>query len=354
MTNDCKTCPVSTGTHKPAEAVHQIAEPAAQAPDEAQIKALMRKHRIWIEHSTLLEGDEPERELRAVQAEEHQFNAFVQDLIAATQLAEAPQAVRAEVATGPCGQCKDTRQPCSCMIDTMLKERGLVAVDAAHYDKISARAKSAPAHPAEGVPAPEALEAVTKAILFEDCGSTEGWEENTNLGLAAIRALTQPQQAMAALKAAMADPEYAWSWHCAIWAGAHDEGLETGAANRAAARVMHMAFDCDTTKHANFSPEHLATHPTQQGLDAQDAARNAGINHGVCLALQIMTAAGDAGSPQWNELVDVAGRAELEHYAKVIEPEEWELAGFAQVERFKAEIASIGANSAQAKQGGAA
>ncbi|MDH0371786.1 hypothetical protein N7340_08375 [Comamonas aquatica] len=30
MTNDCKTCPVSTGTHKPAEAVHQIAEPDAQ------------------------------------------------------------------------------------------------------------------------------------------------------------------------------------------------------------------------------------------------------------------------------------------------------------------------------------
>lgn len=31
MTNDCKTCPVSTGTHKPAEAVHQIDEPQAEA-----------------------------------------------------------------------------------------------------------------------------------------------------------------------------------------------------------------------------------------------------------------------------------------------------------------------------------
>ena len=30
MTNDCKTCPVSTGTHKPTEAMHQIAEPDAQ------------------------------------------------------------------------------------------------------------------------------------------------------------------------------------------------------------------------------------------------------------------------------------------------------------------------------------
>ncbi|WP_314324409.1 hypothetical protein [Comamonas aquatica] len=31
MTNDCKTCPVSTGTHKPAEALHQIDEPLAEA-----------------------------------------------------------------------------------------------------------------------------------------------------------------------------------------------------------------------------------------------------------------------------------------------------------------------------------
>ena len=29
MTHDCKTCPVSTGTHQPAEALHQIAEPDA-------------------------------------------------------------------------------------------------------------------------------------------------------------------------------------------------------------------------------------------------------------------------------------------------------------------------------------
>lgn len=36
MTNDCKTCPVSTGTHKPAEAVHQIDEPQAEALRLAQ------------------------------------------------------------------------------------------------------------------------------------------------------------------------------------------------------------------------------------------------------------------------------------------------------------------------------
>lgn len=69
-------------------------------------------------------------------------------------------------------------------------------------------------------------------------------------------------RAMAELKAAIhADPSYAWTWHCAVWAAAHDEGLETGAANRAAARLMHMAFDLDTTKHPNFAPEHLQAAP---------------------------------------------------------------------------------------------
>lgn len=31
------------------------------------------------------------------------------------------------------------------------------------------------------------LEAVTKAILFADCGNTSDWEENTDLGLAALK-----------------------------------------------------------------------------------------------------------------------------------------------------------------------
>ncbi len=72
----------------------EAVQESAGAPDRAQIKALMRKHRIWIEHSTLFEEDEPARELRAVQAEQHQFEAFVQDLIALS----APQAAPAAVA----------------------------------------------------------------------------------------------------------------------------------------------------------------------------------------------------------------------------------------------------------------
>ena len=87
--------------------LHQIQEPApaqaapavAEKPDEAQIKALMRKHRIWIEHSTLFEDDEPPRELRAVQAEQHQFESFVRELIAlaATPAADAPANVWQQV-----------------------------------------------------------------------------------------------------------------------------------------------------------------------------------------------------------------------------------------------------------------
>lgn len=78
-----------------SEAVQEI----AAEPDQAQIKALMRKHRIWIEHSTLFEDDEPPRELRAVQAEQHQFEAFVKDLVAlgtapAAQVADFQQRVQ--------------------------------------------------------------------------------------------------------------------------------------------------------------------------------------------------------------------------------------------------------------------
>lgn len=88
----CQGCAVQQGTHVPAEAVVQIQEPVALPIDEKQIKALMRKHRIWIEVSRLFESNLPERELRAVQAEEHQFKAFVQDLISASQLAAVQHA----------------------------------------------------------------------------------------------------------------------------------------------------------------------------------------------------------------------------------------------------------------------
>ena len=148
-----------------AQCLHQIAEPSSQTPEDAQIQALMRKHRIWIEHSTLFENDEPERELRAVQAEEHQFNAFVQDLIAATQLAAAPQAVPAAVAVP----------------DELVRVVDLKSVGDRFYrgnwvseegvsELIDAALAATPpaAHPAEGVPAPFSASGIAPCPL---CGS---------------------------------------------------------------------------------------------------------------------------------------------------------------------------------------
>jgi hypothetical protein len=48
---------------------------------------------------------------------------------------------------------------------------------------------AAPSYPAANPAArPDLVEAVAKAILFEDCGSTADWQENTNLAEAAIKA----------------------------------------------------------------------------------------------------------------------------------------------------------------------
>lgn len=52
--------------------------------------------------------------------------------------------------------------------------------------KVSVLAATPSPQAAQQAPA-KLVEAVTKAILFEDTGSSEGWEENTNLGEAAIR-----------------------------------------------------------------------------------------------------------------------------------------------------------------------
>ena len=49
--------------------------------------------------------------------------------------------------------------------------------------------------------------------------------------------------------------------------------------------------------------------------------------HGICVALQVVTAMGCGVT--WTEIVRTAGERELLHYAAHIEPEEWELAGFA-------------------------
>jgi hypothetical protein len=61
---------------------------------------------------------------------------------------------------------------------------------------------------------------------------------------------------------------------------------------------------------------------------AQPAAKTGDpFLQGVCVALQAVTGSGDG--VLWREIVEAAGADELFQYAAHIEPEEWELAGFA-------------------------
>lgn len=71
--------------------------------------------------------------------------------------------------------------------------------------------------------------------------------------------------------------------------------------------------------------------PAAQGEPSD--ARDEGFYCGVCLALQIMTGFGDAGSTAWSELLESAGREQVEHHAKHVDPDMWELAGFAHIEQ---------------------
>jgi hypothetical protein len=61
---------------------------------------------------------------------------------------------------------------------------------------------------------------------------------------------------------------------------------------------------------------------------AQPAAKTGDpFLQGVCVALQAVTGSGDG--VLWREIVETAGADDLFQYAAHIEPEEWELAGFA-------------------------
>lgn len=141
MTNDCKTCPVSTGTHKPAEAVHQIDEPQADALLE------LAAYRFTVEN----------REARIAELE--------------SQLAAAPQAVQAAVpetrealAKRLIGDVKvaDAIAKAACQRVAELPDRDspadwpdamLVTGDELHMivRETVIAAQATPAHPAEGV-----------------------------------------------------------------------------------------------------------------------------------------------------------------------------------------------------------
>jgi hypothetical protein len=92
-----------------------------------------------------------------------------------------------------------------------------------------------------------AAEACDEFLKLRGCDDGEPlvrtWQEHLGDG-----GSVSIQAALGAIKAAMQkDYDYAWSWHCVMACAAQDEGLNHEAGNRAAARLMRMAFDIDTS-----------------------------------------------------------------------------------------------------------
>lgn len=97
----------------------------------------------------------------------------------------------------------------------------------------------------------------------------------------------------------------------------------TDATQRAAQSAAGSGATTTDARATRCTPEHSAA--------AVQVARDAGFNHGVCLALQIMASAGNAGDAEWTELLNCAGREEIMHYARHVETESWLLCGFAAI-----------------------
>lgn len=157
MTNDCKTCPVSTGTHKPAEAVHQIDEPQAEALLELaayRFTVANREARIAELEAELVEESArtAEQKLRADQISKQH------DMQCAMHKEAVERAMRAESqleAIGA-GGVEPLRKGFVRLTDVLARlEQGFGANSAPvttikrHFEM-----QAAPAHPAEGVPAP--------------------------------------------------------------------------------------------------------------------------------------------------------------------------------------------------------
>ncbi|QXW17465.1 hypothetical protein KXJ72_11500 [Comamonas aquatica] len=224
MTNDCKTCPVSTGTHKPAEAVHQIDEPQTDALDLAD----KLEKDVWqatpLRLSKVVElAAEALRAQSARIAELEKENSYLNN--ACTELesqleaigaggveplrkpAAAPQAVQAAVPDGwvPCVITYEGQHPEEIAYGPQVMMNRLKKWLDRYFEM-----RAAPAHPAEGVPAQAAQpsDALIEAV--------DAWfAENTGLGgcsdkdvaeLAAIFATQPAAQGLDALDAA----RYRW------------------------------------------------------------------------------------------------------------------------------------------------
>lgn len=176
--NQCGDCPVQLGTHKPAEAVQQIAEPALQALRERLRFTHMRlghaEHFVEVRASVVAEVIKlADRQAARIAELEGQLEAIgaggVEPL---RKPAAAPQAVQAAV---PAGFALAPITPTPEMLARAVEadRDGTPASYATIYTVMLA---AAPAHPAEGVPAqasewdgklPERLQSVLNALRLE-------------------------------------------------------------------------------------------------------------------------------------------------------------------------------------------
>ncbi|MDH0495741.1 hypothetical protein [Comamonas aquatica] len=158
MTNDCKTCPVSTGTHKPAEAVHQIDEPQAEALLE------LAAYRFTVEN----------REARIAELEGQLEAIGAGGVEPLRKQAAAPQAVQAAVPlpllVRDIARDLGITVPQAC---NALKPLGNYSTNSAVTAEMARMLRDhfpAPAHPAEGVPAQDWQDAVAEAAQARAAG----------------------------------------------------------------------------------------------------------------------------------------------------------------------------------------
>lgn len=217
MTNDCKTCPVSTGTHKPAEALHAISEKCEvdRLSDEHHTGAWIAATSQWREEAidvmqnqkkriAELEsqldaigagGVEPLRKPAAAPQEEaiaeivsasHDQAEFgerginflrdFQHLEYGTKLYPAAQAVQPAV---PDGWQMVPAKPTEAMVGAIMSEgevdavaglapelRPILLERAGIAARYTAMLAAAPAHPAEGVPAQD-VEIKVSAVMLK-------------------------------------------------------------------------------------------------------------------------------------------------------------------------------------------
>ena len=208
MTHDCKTCPVKDGTHKPAEAVHEIAEPKTQQPDVLRLADWLNQGG-WPSYVPQEAAAELRRQHARIADLEAQLDAIgaggVEPL---RKPAAAQQAVQAKV---PEGWKRVPIEPTAAMVEAIMSEGEVDAINrlapclrpiflerAGIVSRYTAMLAAAPAHPAEGVPEQAAkLPPLPEPTAFLVCKGSEVTARAWNVDqmrsyAAAALAATQP------------------------------------------------------------------------------------------------------------------------------------------------------------------